>query len=90
MSDWTRRPRRPLRPEGDLDIPAGSTTWRHVLAPALINVPANRWMATTTIKATLVVAEGSLTSGGDTAAWIDGIGLLPHDADRIFQDGFGP
>jgi len=76
--------------EGDLNIPAGSPDWHHALAPALINVPANRWKATTTIEVTLVVAEGNITSGGDTAAWFDGISLVPHDADIIFQDGFDP
>lgn len=76
--------------QGDLNIPAGSADWHHALAPALINVPANRWKATTTIEVTLVVAEGNITSDGDTAAWFDGISLVPHDADIIFQDGFDP
>ena len=52
--------------------------------------PPAHWTASTTIEVSLVVTEGNLTSGGDTAAWFDGISLVPHDGDVIFQDGFDP
>ena len=76
--------------QGDLNIPAGSTDWRHALAPAGIAISPAHWTASTTIEVSLVVTEGNLTSGGDTAAWFDGISLVPHDGDVIFQDGFDP
>jgi predicted outer membrane repeat protein len=74
--------------EGSVAIPAGSPDWHHALTPALIDVPANHWSHDTTLEVTLVVTEGNLTIGGDTAAWFDGISLVPADVDSIFANGF--
>lgn len=73
---------------GELTIGSG-TQWGSAAQPAIIEVPAMHWSATSSITVRLVAQDGGINIGGSVSAWFDGISLIVDDgSDVIFANGF--
>ncbi len=68
---------------------SNSGSWSRPANPALLNVTAQEWTASSAILVTLVGVESGTSSSPRTLnTWFDGISVTPAGSDRIFADGF--
>ena len=74
---------------GELGIGSGAN-WGSAAQPALIDVPAADWTASSSIVVRLIAVDGGVSVGGSVSAWFDGITLDVEGSDVIFRNGFDP